>query len=1830
MAEIGQLWYSVFLKDMSDKDIDKIKKKFENLNTKLALGLDAKAFDASIKAALKQSAYDVKVNVVVDKANATEALRQAMQRAGTWNGNFTASDLRATRAQEIQRRTQAYIDSQRALERSRDAMAALREQRLADMRASTAQRKAQRALNTALEQQDGIVKTLRNELLNIYSVYTIQNFLRQVVEIGGEFEKQHIALSAILHDAGQATTIFEKIKSLAVESPFGVIELSSYVKQLAAYNIPYNELYETTKRLADISAGVGVDMGRIILAYGQVRSAKFLKGTELRQFTEAGIPLVQELADKFSELEGRAISAGEVIDMISKRKVSFEDVRDVLWNMTDEGGMFHNMQENLSESISGMWSNLRDAYDIMLAEIAESTNTLLKAVISGLTELMRHWKDLATVIISAVGVYGAQRVAMGYNNVLMGKENALLYRNALASKQREVNNLRVAASYRTLTAAEQGKIASAGRLSTAEWQAMATSGALTKEYALRLVALKKLNVGQAGHLAQILGITRAELAAAAASSRWSVAAARVGVAMRGIVSAMKSFLPVAAISLVLEAYMSWWQKNEDMKQSIEELSEKAQEGYKNIHSVLTRLGGVNLDTVSGDSLMPVISELQETLKNYSPRYNDIQKEADGIQELSERYKYLATSLKETEEAYKTLETIKSVSESANEATDGFFDESFRENIADYIDVVSEADKRLRELSKYRVSIESAISEAMNIDPSYAKAASGKSYNEQIRLLLDYGDAYRYVINSFSGKVERPALLNYFDEIREYNSIWNEDVMPDLKDYAESLKQGLEAENWDFSNLTQAQEDALRMAFNDFLNGIPGMTEELRQRLQNEVLTVNFNIKPVLMDYDSQPILSSFANLLKDVSNEGLFTQKELEGVSDASSAYKLWSKSMQEAKEQLEALQNINTRYMNEEDADVLNSKIQSAQQRVKDLQAAGEAAFKSTGGTTAKTSTKDLIAEQWQNRISLIEKALSAYKEWAELEGEESARKRVVENPVYKEVVSYLGIDGGLENPEKIWAEVQKKLGNTKEQNKLRVNLGFKIDDLQRGDLKEQLARSMKEMEAYISETTEKWDIYKKLFESTGDKELSSGIAFGQSPEELSDYAEEIKKAFDTAMGKAGTPYTFDSILAGGIEGLPDSVKSAFDKTKKELDSFEKEERKLLESIVEEYRTASDEIAAIEADRARKINAIDKALAENRISQARAGQLTSAVNSKADYDVFSQSADYLKFFSAIYSLTQRQAVEIGNKIRENLDERLRAGVLTADEYSKELERIDEQLSKIANRKDNLASFFTGGLDGLLDNIYNMGSSKRQEGIINLKDALGESVKAMQTGNTAAQGIAQSNMASANAMIQGGEGAMQGAQGAMSAVAVVDMIVNGINNTVQGIKEAVDLIMEMYESLGKDTGPNTGIGKFSAFMSTFAEASQHAADGWNSLKQGDIGGVISGVVGSWTSIFTGIAKFHDAKLQEIIEDSQLEMQRLDNIRSQIERTMEYTLGDSHNIKLVDAENDIRQVEKLKSEINSIKSKPIVSFTNLQKLSEYSEELEKLQEHTQAYEEGGAYGYERQLMKEQLEELEKQRAAELGKKDVDQSAVADYDAQIAEMEDNIRQLAEETADALYGINMKDWASQLGDALYEAWQKGEDGAEAFKETAASIMGDVMNSILKLSVLEPAMEQIQEALFGTDGESGMFGSDFELDNNEVSQIADMLMGISEKSDDYYDALDKLNDYMEQKYGVSMKEEEETSSGGLSAGIQSVTEDTADLLASYVNAIRADVSIERTIMENLLGKDMPSLSATAQAQLTQLQAIADNTLRNAVAAEAIQDILRKNTNGANSFNIK
>ena len=282
--------------------------------------------------------------------------------------------------------------------------------------------------NAALGSANSRMGLLLKSSLSLVALHAGTSFIRNVREVTSEFEMQRVALGGIIQDTDRAEKLFKQIKAAAIQSPFEIKDLVSFTKQLSAYRIETENLFDVTMRLADISAGLGVDMSRLVLAYGQVRAASVLRGQELRQFTEAGIPLVDELAKKFSDLNGRMVSTAEVFDLISKRAVPFRMIEEIFEDMTNAGGIFYRMQEKQSETLKGQWMKLRDALSIMYDEIGNTqvVHGAMEALLKNAMDLLQNWREVGKTLGTIVSAMVAYKFAVA---------NARIAANALTAAE---------------------------------------------------------------------------------------------------------------------------------------------------------------------------------------------------------------------------------------------------------------------------------------------------------------------------------------------------------------------------------------------------------------------------------------------------------------------------------------------------------------------------------------------------------------------------------------------------------------------------------------------------------------------------------------------------------------------------------------------------------------------------------------------------------------------------------------------------------------------------------------------------------------------------------------------------------------------------------------------------------------------------------------------------------------------------------------------------------------------------------------------------------------------------------------------------------------------------------------------------------------------------------------------------------------------------------------------------------------------------------------------------------------------------------------------------
>lgn len=1639
MADLGNLNFGIHLKNYTEQEYEAIKKKLVNMHAtvsaKVGLKVDVKEIEDKVDSLLKNKTYKVKLEVD------SESIKKLTE---TFKGQgVNTSELRAMRGVSQIMRADAYANSQKALEQLRNA-------RLQAAKAADTHNSAMKRANTTMSSQSRIAGELRNQIANVYSIYTVERFVRGLYTIGGEFQKQRIALTSIIGDSMKAETIFNRIKELAVASPFQFKELASYAKQLSAYSIPYEELYDTTKRLADISAGVGVDMGRIILAYGQVRSAAFLRGQELRQFTEAGIPLVDELAKRFTVLENKVVSAGDVFDKISRKEVSFGMVKDVLWELTNEGGKFYNMQEALAESLAGKWSNLQDAWDVMMADIAEGNSGVLSDSLEILTKLMKHWKAVAAILSSLVGAYGFYKTAV-------------IAVNAAHKATITINTL---TNIINMTRAMQGLTA------------------VTKSQA----------------------VAQGILNAVTAANPWMI-----------LITALGAFTGL---------YFTLREKTKSAAETIREFNVQVQEQNEKI------------------------SEAKNKANSYISTMFDTSKAVD-----------------ERRMAYEKLQ--------------GIYPSIFKN-------------------MSYEQSLLKGQIELLNMSNRAARTTA----RETSRINLER--AYQGLIDAERG-VKDAELYSVASD----GHIMNTQMLKDAKAQLEIAR----------SLVKEAKED---------FSTILSITNEVEENTKSSWFTV--------------------AKSMADGINSLIPKDDE---------AYEEYAKRVKEERENADKVLNSFKKGNPYSEATIRNAqKVFDVSKKIMETLGVLE---KSSG------SEKDPIAEQWKNRSDLIEKAISSYEKWRKIEGEESAAQRVKNIPEFAPVFDSKGVNLDLSDPSKAYKYIQNQLDQSKEKQKdLYVSLGVKIDKDQIENAKKEADNALKEIEKYVSQAGEKWDLYKKLFEATGNKALSMNIAFGENIS-FESIVEDFRNQLGDALKKTGSKFSITDVLAM----KEDDVKKQFGEgTILKLYQAISEEGKKMRSesldnllgMIEDYKDYSQKIEDIERNLQKDLADIESQRgqlgeeAANRLIEQRKKKASEDIAS-IEFEQFKSSEDWAKTFDDLDRLSSatlsrliknleefknttgqslkvnefKELINVLKKLRDESESRnpfktLSNGIKEYVEATKELKKAQQELAFIQN----------GGkvITGVSDTSHTE-TKRTDSGLSYRTKVVDKLVPKLKTLADAEKNVtdAQDKQTGSSDKVRIGLGEI---------IEMSDLLIGTLGN-----------LSSMFDTLGNDSMADalSTIQSVGGGLLNIAQSGGTLFAGITSGNPMAIMQGAAGIVGGITGIIGSIAQLHDKRLERSIQRSKQRVEELKSAYDQLGKSIDRSLGGDESI-----ERAILLYEQLEEQVKRAGSSLTESYKMQFRVlkdegSDYVEELKKRIKSMESLPAGMqrfmGLNFKTGVDKEALEALEKvgvgkeldnsvlkqyqaqyvglvsQRAEiegqlrnEEGKKKSDAGKIQDYKNQLAELNEQIAYFVEDLTKDLYGIDFQDWASQISDALTEAFANGEDAAQAFDNVVNNIMRSVANNILKNLVIQPMFEKLQDKLFG---EKGLFKEFTDIQDNGAVAAGAIKDFFDNEGKAMIDASQSFLEAFDKATGGALTATGESSTSGLTKGIQGVTEDTANLLGSYLNSIRQDVSVKRALLEKLGNEIFPKYNILAEQQLTQLRAIANNTLRSAQNTEANLAVLKE-----------
>ena len=257
--------------------------------------------------------------------------------------------------------------------------------------------------NTALGRSWNYMK---NRLAFYFTVGAGTQFIKNLIEVRSQYEMNERALGILINSAERGTQIFNELSQMALVSPYTLIELSAAAKQLTAYDVAAKDVVDTTRRLADMASAVGIPIERLTYALGQIKAYGYLNSRDARMFANAGIPLVKQLADYYTELEGKLVSTADIYDRIKKKAIGYNDVMSVMYKMTDEGGKFFDFQAKMADTLKVRLANLTLAWNNMLNDIGKESQGVLTWGIGALRELFLQWRTFDKTLKEAAGAFG--------------------------------------------------------------------------------------------------------------------------------------------------------------------------------------------------------------------------------------------------------------------------------------------------------------------------------------------------------------------------------------------------------------------------------------------------------------------------------------------------------------------------------------------------------------------------------------------------------------------------------------------------------------------------------------------------------------------------------------------------------------------------------------------------------------------------------------------------------------------------------------------------------------------------------------------------------------------------------------------------------------------------------------------------------------------------------------------------------------------------------------------------------------------------------------------------------------------------------------------------------------------------------------------------------------------------------------------------------------------------------------------------------------------------------------------------------------------------------
>ena len=1691
--------------------------------------------------------------------------------------------------------------------------------------------------NAEAKKMQSIVGDIKSLFLQGGIVFGAQQFFNSIVQTGGEIVQQHVALRSILGDVQKADELFAQTQQLALQSPFKFGELNRDVKQLAAFGVEANDLYDTTKRLADIASGLGVDFGRLGLAFGQVKARSWLDGKELRQFAYAGLPLLQKITDLYNS-EGKNgrknYTQADVKKMISGRQVSFEDVQKVLWKMTDEGGQFYNMQLVLSETLLGRWNKLIDAWDIMLGKFAEGKNVIggtFSFIINRVTDLVLALDKLSPAMLSFGAIFATRKLGLmasgklGFGSInknytqqmnaqlrVYAIEQQQLVTEGKITQQKALQNVQARAyllSDTTSRANAMSRLALEGKMSVLQMQKAVKEGLVTKELIRQLAVMGQITARQEQI---ILGGTRF-------AAVMNMGISKIGGGIKSLFTMLGGWwgLAIGAAVQIFSSYSS------DMDRISENAKGFRDSAYNKKKSYEDELA--NEKPVNSADLQQRVNSMKELLRNSGDYTQTIEDQIARAKNLNEQYDILNKGIVAARDNSQQEANDSDVIAGALGASGGWGSGNpFADTIEDAVEDLNEA------VVKYQTLLSGLDEETKSRMDSVANQflkpeERAMSLDEKVRILAERGGANwdSFVLKSSNGSNDiANSIYKIGIRANKVSDQINDIAKKNIPRIISFLKNSFNLFGADFSKWCNRNSTRFASMIERMLDAckvnVPQIREYLKSIFYQEAGVKlpkkaggGKTVKPKTpMQQRVRRNLSKKGKSKTKVESQAVMLDSYLDETSDYNTDNNLQTE-----------LQNRYNEYKNRENK-FKRGKISKAlrDEAWESYNSLNQAAWEGLGykfypqdkksnkvpkgKKNTHVNQEDKELETLRKRIDLYKKFYSELEKYRKIYGDEGAMIQMRNDKEFKNSV----LSWKLSDPGTYGSSIRELMNrlpsSTQKRREYKESQQADIHAKNRSIEEERIRETNNMLSKRLNIISEQYKTYKKIYELTGNSKGASMLAFGyvQSGTYQDYLKEQMKWAVKEHNERTGQSLSADDVLKMNesdfnkhIGSESENASVIYKEWVEETARIKQETIDLLANLVEKNATIDQQIEDENRKYERQLELIKGIKDAGMRDRATEGaEKTHNENlAKLEFEKFKQESDWVTIFDDL----DRVSSSTINSMIEKIDGFSKTTGLSVEV----VKQLRDALGKL--RDEQIDRNPINGIVGGMQRGNAIGSfigSRFRKGMDISTTTYVDSSDAKK------MGIKEGNYTKGQ-LENEKKGAYEDANKGVSKLA----------DKFKALQDCLTPVISLFEVLGEE---DSFLGQATNMASGAFGAAAQVSGGLNALGLGSLG-PYGAAAGAALSVVTSLFAMHDKALQKEIEASEERQKELDNMTKNVKSIIEDALGGIYSYKeRSDTKSTISKITSNYELADAWKKTGIGKSLPFLVKSVYSKETYEAAKEAQS-KPGSAYHAELASLKAQKDELQSQRNSENEKKKKDNSKIADYDQQIKEMELQIDSFAKDFLKDIYSIDFKSWASELTDAVVGAWEKGEDAVEAYKEKVKDMVKDVTKNIVTQKIMENALRKPLGYLTDILKDKG------KLDETDMDQLANLLY---KAGDEVVPQITGIFEAL-KKRGLDLRDN--GSSSSTKNSIKSITEETADILASYLNAVRLDVSVIREMQ----GKFIPEMSEIAKSQLTQLNLIAQNTLRNADAAERIDktvselnDNFNRVINGTKSLKMK